>query len=105
MNILATVEFEPLVYEWLVDFSKREEALSFSEAMNHILDLGIQVKKGELVLPDEMPVAQKMLLQSGIETWLMVKELYIKETPTQTDISVKAKELIQNTLSLKKEGP
>lgn len=96
MNVLATVEFEPNLYQGLTELAKTK-SLTFSDAMNHILNLGMQVAQGELTLPDEMTIAQKMLLQATIETWLITKTIHDKAIPQ--DIAMQAKELIRNTLA------
>jgi len=98
-RIITTVEMRTEIKKWLEWYS-HENDMTFSEAMNHHIDLTRQMNEHKI---DTMALSlhQKLLLQSSIECLLFLKEL-LNDERMHHSISEKAKTLIRNTLNEQK---
>lgn len=95
-RVITTVEIEAETKQWL-DWYASQNDMTFSETMNHHINLARQVNEHKFETP-VFPLHQKLLLQSSIECLLFLKEL-LQDESRHRAISDKAKTLIRNTLS------
>lgn len=95
-NIPRTAEFDPDLIKWL-DWFCYEKEITFSQALNQVLQLGHQCIENNQ-LPDELPKAQKLLIQTSMESLLLLQEAASPEQ--RKAIRDRAKILIRNTLAL-----
>lgn len=95
-NIPRTAEFDPDLIKWL-DWFCYEKEITFSQALNQVLQLGHQCIENNQQ-PDELPKTQKLLIQTSMESLLLLQEAV---TPEQRKvIRERAKTLIRNTLAI-----
>lgn len=95
-NILRTAEFDPDLIKWL-DWFCYEQEIPFSQALNQVLVLGRQCIENNQP-PEELPKAQKLLIQTSVESLLFLQEAASSEQ--RKAIRDRAKSLIRNTLAL-----
>ncbi|MCS5712808.1 hypothetical protein [Candidatus Berkiella aquae] len=98
-NILRTAEFNPDMSKWL-DWFCYEQEISFSVALNQVLALGRQCIENNQ-LPGELPIAQKLLIQTSMESLLLLQEAVSQDQ--RKVIRERAKTLIRKTLALEVE--
>lgn len=96
INIPRTAEFDPDLIKWL-DWFCYEKEITFSQALNQVLQLGHQCIENNQ-LPDELPKAQKLLIQCTMESLLLLQENVTPEV--RKTIRDRAKTLIRNTLAV-----
>ena len=95
-NIPRTAEFDPDLIKWL-DWFCYDQEITFSQAINQVLQLGHQCIENNQ-LPDDLPKAQKLLIQCTMESLLLLQENVTPEV--RKTIRDRAKILIRNTLAL-----
>ncbi len=95
-NIPRTAEFDPDLIKWL-DWFCYEKEITFSQALNQVLQLGHQCIENNQQ-PDELPKAQKLLIQTSMESLLLLQEDVTQDQ--RKAIRARAKVLILRTLAL-----